>query len=80
MFGIVISESYKGKPDGHIFKPGDKVEINGMIDYPELNGEIVTISSIRIDGEHGRTYYIKDNDTVLSKLNWIYEYRLKGNN
>ena len=75
---FVAEESYKGKEDNHKFKVGDSAELTGLEDYPEFNGEIITISSIREDGKFGKAYYFKtDNKELQYNLNWTYEYRLK---
>ena len=75
---IVNEEVFKGKENGHIFKPTDRVMLHGMEQYPQFNGEMVTIASIREDGPYGKAYYFKaDNEEVEHQLNWTYEYRLK---
>jgi len=74
---FVSEELYKADADGHKFKPGDVVELHGLEDYPEFNGEKVTISAIREDGQHGKAYYFKTSNIDLAyNLNWTYEYRL----
>lgn len=67
-------ELYKSKASGHKFKEGDKATLIGLEDFPEYNGEEVTISSIRENGSHGRSYYITGR--INTMLNWVYEYRL----
>ena len=75
---FVSKELFKGPPNNHKFKPGDLVELHGLEDYPEFNGEIVEISSIREDGTHGKAYYFETSNTELAvQLNWTYEYRLR---
>jgi hypothetical protein len=66
---------YVSKPNGHLFKIGDKLVLTGLTDYPEFNGDAVTIVNIREDGPHGRSYYV--SGAINSMLNWVYEYRLK---
>ena len=74
----ISSEALIGKSDGHKFKPGQKVILTGLEDYSEFNGEIVTITSIRVDGTWGKAYYFKtSNPNLAEQLNWTYEYRLK---
>ena len=73
------SEAFLGKSKGHKFRPGQEVQLIGLEDYPEFNGEIVTITSIRADGAWGKAYYFKtDNPILATQLNWTYEYRLKN--
>ena len=78
--GLVTSaESFTSKIDGHKFRAGQEVQLIGLEDYPEFNGEIVTITSIRIDGAWGKAYYFKtDNPILATQLNWTYEYRLQA--
>jgi len=71
-------EAFKGKSNGHKFSVGQRCELFGLEDYPEFNGEIITITSIRKNGHHGKAYYFKaDNHLIAEQLNWTYEYRLK---
>lgn len=75
---IINDEVFKGKENNHKFKPGDTVVLFGLEDYPQFNGTIVTISSIRQDGQYGKAYYFStDNEDLSNQLNWTYEYRLK---
>lgn len=70
-------ELYPDTEHGHVFKPGDKCFLHGMQEHPELNGEIVTISTYRQDDVHGRAYYItSDNHKVFQLYNWLYEIRM----
>ena len=73
----VRAKVFKAESNGHLFKPDDKVLIHGMENLTHLNGEVVTICSIRKDGEYGRTYYLKDNPKVIDEIDWTYENRLK---
>jgi hypothetical protein len=77
--GTFISEEcFPGIVAVHKFKKGDKVELFGLEHYPQFNGEIVTITTIRQDGEYGRAYYFQtDNKELSEQLNWTYEYRLR---
>ena len=71
-------EIAKGEKNGHKFGSGDKLELHGLEDYPQYNGEVVEISSIRKDGLHGKAYYFKTcNSDLFADLNWTYEYRLR---
>ena len=72
------SECFRAERSDHKFDIGQRLVLHGMENYPEYNGEVVTITSIREDGPHGKAYYIKaDNPKVELQLNWTYEYRLK---
>lgn len=78
--GMVASsvERFPSESNGHKFNLGEKVKLTGLEQYPEFNGEIVTITTIRADGEWGKAYYFKTrNPDLASQLNWIYEDRLE---
>lgn len=76
---FINKECFKGKENGHKFKSGDNLELFGLTDYPQFNGEIVEITAIREDGSHGKAYYFKtDNPELAAQLNWTYEYRLRN--
>ena len=71
-------EIFRGKNNGHKFFAGQRCKLVGLEEYPEFNGEIIEITSIREDGPHGKAYYFKaDNPVVATQLNWTYEYRLE---
>jgi len=75
---FINEECFKGKADGHKFKEGKAVELFGLENYPQFNGEIVVITSIRENGIYGKAYYFRsDNEELLTQLNWTYEYRLR---
>jgi hypothetical protein len=75
---FINDEVFKGKNNGHKFSVGQKCRLFGLEDYPEFNGEIIEITSIREDGAHGKAYYFKAiNPLVAKQLNWTYEYRLE---
>lgn len=59
----------------HLFAPGEKAVLAGLVDFTELNGREVTITNIREDGPYGRAYYI-DGD-LENLLNFTYENRLQ---
>lgn len=75
---FISSECFKGESSDHKFKPGQLVKLVGLESVPQFNGKIVTISSIREDGIHGKAYYFKtDIKELADELNWVYEYRLE---
>ena len=72
------SETFHGEPDGHRFRPGQEARLAGLEQYPEFNGEIVTITAIRVDAMGSRAYYFRTgNPGLAAQLNWIYEHRLE---
>lgn len=74
----VSIELFPGNEDGHIFKPTEKAKLVGLLDYPQFNGEIITITSIRQNGSYGKAYYFStENEELAYVLNWTYEYRLE---
>ncbi len=75
---LLIKNYLLVKNDNHKFQPNQKAELVGLVDYPQFNGEIVTITSIRENGKFGKAYYFStDNIDLSNNLNWTYEYRLK---
>lgn len=71
---FVNVECYKAEPNGHKYAAGDVVTLTGLTNFPEYNGEKVTITSIREDGPFGKAYYIQGR--INEVLNWLYEFRL----
>lgn len=59
----------------HLFHPGDEAILAGLEDYPQYNGDTVTIEAVRQGGVFGRCYYVKGR--INQDLNWVYEYRLE---
>lgn len=79
--GVIFTndEVFKGEENNHKFIVGQILELFGLEDYPQFNGEKVTISSFREDGPHGKAYYLTSNNPNLDgQLNWTYEYRLRN--
>lgn len=75
---FVSSEAFKGKNNNHKFQPGELARLTGLTSVPQFNGEIVKISSIRENGQHGKAYYFQtDIKELADELNWVYEYRLE---
>ena len=72
------AEVFRDKNKGHKFSTGQRCKLVGLENYPEFNGEIIKITSIRENGFHGKAYYFKaDNPLIAKQLNWTYEYRLE---
>ena len=78
--GMFISgEVFKGKNNNHKFGVGQRCKLVGLEDYPEFNGEVIKITSIREDGRYGKAYYFKANNPIIAEqLNLTYEYRLEA--
>ncbi len=75
---FINGELFKGKNNNHKFSIGQRLKLVGLEDYPEFNGEIIEITSIREDGPYGKAYYFKsDNPLIAKQLNWTYEYRIE---
>ena len=72
---FVSEENRVGEPHGHLFKPGDTVQLVGLQSFPEYNGETVLITNIREDDDGKRAYYVKGR--INAHLNWVYEHRLQ---
>lgn len=69
-------ELYPIERDGHKFEIGEEVELCGLVEYPEYNGQTVVITNFRDNtGLRDRAYYIKG--VINEHLNWVYEDRLK---
>lgn len=67
-------ELFTANPRGHKFKVGQTCTLAGLTQFPEFNGQPVTITAIREDSTRGRAYYI--NGKINEFMNWIYEDRL----
>lgn len=63
------------KRDGHKYDVGETRTLTGLVDFPEYNGEKVTIAGFWEDGFYGKAYYIDGRITEV--INWVYEFRLK---
>ncbi len=73
-----VAEFYQIEANKHKYKPGDILELHGMEQYPQFNGETVQITTYRKDGMDGKAYYFKTKNKELSdNLNWIYEHRFR---
>lgn len=72
---FVNEEVFITLPNEHKFQVGQECILHGLVDFPEHNGDVVTISNIRMNGEYGKAYYIKGRINQTG-LNWVYEYRL----
>lgn len=68
-------ELFPGEYNGHKFKAGETRTLTGLVDFPEYNGQTVTITAIRADGPNGKAYYI--DGAINAMVNWVYEYRLE---
>lgn len=70
-------ELYPCEKGNRKFSIGDVLELHGLEEYPELNGETVEITNYRdSDDLHG--YYIKSQSgNVEEFLNFVWEKRLR---
>lgn len=80
--GIVVQNAQLYECEGdetRKFAVGDRCELHGMVDYPELNGEIVFVTACREDGgSGGNPYYIRsESGKVEPWLNYVWEKRLR---
>lgn len=56
---IVNAELFVGERSGHKFVIGDRCELVGLQEYPELNGKIVVITNYRRGTPAKLGYYIR---------------------
>lgn len=80
--GIVVQNAQLYECEGdetRKFAVGDRCELYGMVDYPELDGEIVFVTACREDGgSGGNPYYIRsESGKVEPWLNYVWEKRLR---
>ena len=60
------------------FVIGDRCELFGLEEYPELDGEIVTITNYReSDGDKNGYYIQSESGRVERWLNFVWEKRLR---
>lgn len=70
-----ISENlYTAPATDHKFRAGETRILVGLTDFPEYNGESVTVVAIRQDGPNGKAYYVQGR--INAVMNWVYETRL----
>ena len=80
--GIVVENAqlYECESDEtRKFAVGDRCELHGLVDYPELDGEIVFVTACRENGgSGGNPYYIRfESGKVEQWLNYVWEKRLR---
>lgn len=74
---VVSIQEFKAKRTRrHKFRAGQRCRLVGLVDFPEFNGQIVTVGAIRDDEPKGRTYYITGE--INTYMNWVFEYRLEA--
>lgn len=75
---LVNAELFVGERSGHKFVIGDRCELVGLQEYPELNGKIVVITNYRRGTPAKLGYYIRSESGEVEKwLNFVWEYRLQ---
>ncbi len=80
--GIVIENAQLYECEGdetREFTVGDRCELHGLVEYPELDGEIVFVTACREDDGSGENpYYIRsESGKVEPWLNYVWEKRLR---
>jgi hypothetical protein len=71
---FVADEIFKVEQNGHKYNIGDVKTLIGLETCSRFNGEKVTITAFREDGEFCKAFYVKGS--INEVLNWVYEYRL----
>lgn len=75
---LINEERHPCERGNRKFKIGDKLELHGLVEYPELNGQLVTVTNYRESDGDLNGYYIKsDTGEVEQWLNFVWEKRLK---
>ena len=73
---LVNKELYPCEKGTRRYSIGDRLELFGLVEYPELDGQIVTVTNYRDSEQNG--YYIKsDSGEVEQWLNFVWEKRLR---
>jgi hypothetical protein len=82
--GVVIQNTQLYECEGdetRKFAIGDRCELHGLEDYPELDGEIVFVTAFRDGGnapDRLNPYYIRsESGNVERWLNYVWEKRLR---
>ena len=75
---FVSAELHKCDRGDRKFEIGQALELFGLEEYPELDGEIVEVTAYRETHGDLNGYYIKScSGNVERWLNWVYEKRLR---
>lgn len=78
-FGAVTNcELYPCEKGTRKFSVGDRLELFGLEEYPELDGEIVYVTAYRESKGDSNGYYIRSvSGNVERWLNFVWEKRLR---
>lgn len=78
-FGTLTNtELNKCERGNRIFAIGDRCELHGLEEYPELNGEVVVITAYRESANGLNGYYIRSESGAVERwLNYVWEKRLR---
>ncbi len=78
-FGVVANcELYPCEKGTRKFSVGDRLELFGLEEYPELDGEIVHVTAYRESKGDMNGYYIQsESGNVERWLNFVWEKRLR---
>jgi len=75
---LVNQELYPCDRGTRKFSIGDTLELFGLEEYPELDGQRVTITNYRESPDDLNGYYIKSETGEVEKwLNFVWEKRLR---
>jgi hypothetical protein len=75
---FVSVESFPCDRGNRKYKIGDRLELFGMEEYAELNGEIVVVTAYRTSVGDLNGYYIRSESGEVEKyLNFVWEKRLR---
>lgn len=74
---LLNCESQPTEKGDRKYSIGDRVQLHGLVEYPELNGEAVTVTNYRESKGDLNGYYIEsDSGRVEPWLNFVWEKRL----
>lgn len=75
---LINRELYPCERGTRKYSIGDRLELFGLVEYPELDGQVVTITNYRTSDGDLNGYYIKsDSGEVEQWLNFVWEKRLR---
>lgn len=77
---LVSELLYEGKRNNHQFEIGEELILHGLEEYPEFNGEVVTVVAYRdkqIFDDHLSYYISSKSGNVEPYLNFVWEMRLR---
>jgi hypothetical protein len=76
---LVNAELFPCDRGSRKFSVGDRLELFGLQEYPELDGEIVSVTGYRESSGELNGYYIKSESGRVERwLNFVWEKRLRA--